>query len=409
VTAGVALLLWLAGSVAAVSADDVSATLDRLGDADLVLMNDPAGARPVRVLVATKVAASADRLRKVLADSTSYRKAMPAFRRTDVISKKVESSGLADVEVKWELEAPAWNLSGKLWLHSGPSAVLLELTEGDLAPGLFRLRAIPARVTPEEGDKAHPIEHSILIIDGYANLHDANWAMRKLANRSTLVEPVMTVCAAYVMLKALQGLAEKGTYTRPSGVMTATQVSQLDGATTGRAANALEQRPSVFAAVRRRPDGRLSRVEVALSVAAAPEEASGKSLYPASFREIPGWKKITPICGYPDECEDAKATCWAVEANLPFFSIGGTWKIWPEPWRARMVAGDCLGAVLGLDFLPAPSKGRTTVVMSQHQRIEQAGFLPRKLIEAEPFLEHGLTLALTVVEALSLVPALEKM
>jgi len=47
--------------------------------------------------------------------------------------------------------------------------------------------------------------------------------------------------------------------------------------------------------------------------------------------------------------------------------------------------------------------------MSQHQRIEQAGFLPRKLIEAEPFLEHGLTLALTVVEALSLVPALEKM
>jgi hypothetical protein len=48
-------------------------------------------------------------------------------------------------------------------------------------------------------------------------------------------------------------------------------------------------------------------------------------------------------------------------------------------------------------------------VVSQHPRLDRAGILPRKLIEAEPFLEHGLSLALTIVEAVSLVPALERM
>jgi hypothetical protein len=46
-------------------------------------------------------------------------------------------------------------------------------------------------------------------------------------------------------------------------------------------------------------------------------------------------------------------------------------------------------------------------VVSQHPRIEQTGFLARKLIAAEPLLEHGLSLALTIVEAVSLAPALE--
>jgi hypothetical protein len=101
--------------------------------------------------------------------------------------------------------------------------------------------------------------------------------------------------------------------------------------------------------------------------------------------------------------------CWSVEGDVPFFSLSGTWKIVPQPWRGRMVAGDTKGAVLGLDFLPGPSKGRTTLVVSQHPRLDRAGILPRKLIEAEPFLEHGLSLALTIVEAVSLVPALERM
>jgi hypothetical protein len=410
VTTPAVLWLWLAASAALASTDDVSATLDRLGDADLVLMNDPSAARPVRVLVATRVAASDERLRQVLLDVASYRKAMPAFRRTDIVARRSRAAGATDLEIGWELEVPAWNLSGKLWLRPDPQGATLELAQGDFAPGLFHLRAIPApSEAAQKGDRAVSKKRSILIVDGHANLGDANWAIRKMVRRSTMVEPVMTAAAAYVMAKALQGLAEAGSHSRPRGAMAAPDIAALDGSGTGRAANALVTSAKVIAAIRRHASGRLAQVEVALSAAGAPEDVSGRSLHPSAFRELPGWKKVTPTSAYPNECRGGATTCWAVETNLPFFSVGGTWKIAPQPWRARMVAGDTAGAVLALDFLPGRDKGRTTVVMSQHSRMDQAGFFPRKLIEAEPFLEHGLALALAVVEAVSLVPALERM
>jgi hypothetical protein len=63
---------------------------------------------------------------------------------------------------------------------------------------------------------------------------------------------------------------------------------------------------------------------------------------------------------------------------------------------------------MAIDVLPAKPSGRSTLVLSQHPRLDMAGDVARKLIAAEPFLEHGLALALTLVEAVSLGPALEK-
>jgi hypothetical protein len=44
--------------------------------------------------------------------------------------------------------------------------------------------------------------------------------------------------------------------------------------------------------------------------------------------------------------------------------------------------------------------------LSQHPRLDQSGFVARRLIAAEPFLEHGLALALTLMDAVALAPAL---
>lgn len=407
--AGAALWLWLAGGFALPSSDQVSAALEQTDDSDLVLMTNPSGPRPVHVLVATKVAVRADKLRRVLSDAASYRKAMPSFRRTDVVSRRTRSPGVTDLEIAWELEVPTWNLTGKLWLRPQPGGVDLELEEGAFAPGFFHLKAIPWRPGPaEQAAGLGKAERSILSIDGHANLGDANWVARRLVRRSPLAEPVMTSSALYVMLRALAGLAERGTAERPTGTMVPVDLSGPQGSAAGRAAHAFAVQPQVLALVRRRADGRLARVEVALPAATAPEDASGRSLSPESFR-LPGWKKVTPVRDEPAPCRDPAGMCWSLESDVPFFSIGGTWKIAPQPWRAHMVAGDTQGAVLGLDFLPGPGKGRTTLVVSQHPRLDRAGFLPRKLIEAEPFLEHGLALALTIVEAVSLVPALERM
>lgn len=397
-TASLVLGLCLAAGLA--QADELSATLERLGGADLVMMSDPAGARPVRVLLATQVSAPPERLRQVVSEVGSYRKAMPSFRRTDVLARRSRGATVADLQVAWELEIPGSNLTGRLWLRPQADGVDLELAEGDFSPGIFHVRSLP---------EASGKRGSILTIDGHANLGDAHWALHKLVRRSPLVEPVMTVAATYVMLRALAALAENASPPRPTGAMSACDVSTVQGWATGRAAGALSPPPKVFAAIHRQAGGRLAKVEVALPLTSAPEDASGKSLHPESFRGLPGWKKVTPVSGYPDECKDPSASCWAVESNLPMFAIGGTWKVWAQPWRARMVAGESKGAVLGLDFVPGQGKARTTLVVSQHPRIDQAGFLARRLIAAEPWLEHGLSLALTIVEAVSLAPALEGM
>jgi hypothetical protein len=410
VVASVTCLLWLAGAANLASAEEVSATLHRLGDADLVLISDPAGARPVRVLLATRVASPVDKVRQVIADPSAYGKAMPSFRRVEVVSKHERGPGVTDVEVAWELEVPLRNLSGKLWLRSQEGGVDLQLVEGDFAPGLFHLSARKAK----SGSKAESVltrsvlTRSVLTIEGFANVRDANWATRQIVQRSSTAEPAITVAAAYVMLKSLARLAEGALSARPNAAMTAPEPASLNGALAGQTAHVVAPGKRVLAAVRSGADGRLLNVAVAVHVAAPADLVTRRTLQPRPFVHMPGWKKITPVSGNPEVCKDTAALCWKVDTNLPVFSLDGIWKIRPRPWRAHMVDGDNKGAVMGIDVLPGKASGRSTLVLSQHPRLDTAGYVARKLIAAEPFLEHGLALALTLVEAVALAPALEK-
>jgi hypothetical protein len=59
---------------------------------------------------------------------------------------------------------------------------------------------------------------------------------------------------------------------------------------------------------------------------------------------------------------------------------------------------------MGWDVLPAAP---SVAVFSLHPRVETTGYLPRKLIEAEPLLEHGLALGLAYVDALALLAAVQ--
>jgi hypothetical protein len=244
-------------------------------------------------------------------------------------------------------------------------------------------------------------------VDGFANVRDANVATRKLTQRSPLAESAMTVAASYVLLKALIVLAEQGAYGRPKAAMSAPDASGLRGDAYVKAALPLLSRHRIVAAVRSRDDGRLMQVAAAVRAAAAASKARAKSLEPKSFASLPGWKQIVPAVDNPAACTDVSSTCWKVDTNLPLFSLDGTWKIKPRPWRASMVAGDCTGAVMGLDFFSA-GPSHTAVVLSEHPRLDLAGYVARKLIAAEPLLEQGLALALTMVQAASLVPALER-
>jgi hypothetical protein len=398
--AGATLWFWLAAATSVASTEDVSDILHELGNADLVLLNDPAGARPVRVLLATRVSAPVEKVRQVIADPAAFAKAMPSFRRVEVISRRQSAPDEREMEIVWELEVPLRNLKGKLWLRAQESGVDLTLVEGDFSPGLFHLSAYR-----EKGAKR---DRSVLTVEGAANVRDANWATRQIAQRSAIAEPAITVAAVYVLLKSLARLAEGTAPARPIAAMTAREPSSLNGARVGSAASVYAQGKRVLAAVRSGADGRLDRVEVAGHVTASVEQVTRRTMQPRSFVHMSGWKKISPVSGNPDECKDTATLCWKVVSNLPVFSLDGIWKIRPRPWRARMVAGDTKGAVMGIDILPAKPIGGSTMVLSEHPRLDMAGYVARKLIAAEPFLEHGLALALTLVKAVSLAPALER-
>ena len=394
------LFLWLTAASGLAGAADVRALLERIGDADLVLLGNPQAARPVRVLLATRVAAPPQRVREIVAAADSYRKAMPSFRRTDVVARRARGRGLTDMQVAWELDVPLWNLKGRLWLRPRSDGADLVLEEGDLAPGLFHLTAGPDR--PPRSDR------SVFIVEGFANLAQANVAARELSKRSALAEPAMAVAASYVMMKSLARLAEGGSPGRPTAAVAAPEFRKLDAARTGRAALGLSLAHGLLAAVRSRDDGRLAGVEVAgLGSSRAAQRAAG-AVAPERFRALPGWKKIEVVTEHPDTCHDPEAVCWTVQTNLPLFSLDGTWKIRTHPWRARMVAGEREGALLGMDVVTGEGAARPAIVLSEQPRADRAGFLPRKLVMAEPYLEHGLALALAVVDAASLLPALER-
>lgn len=399
-TASLALLSCLLAGMSLASPDEVASMLDQLGGADLVLVNDPAGARPYRVLLATHVAAPVDKLQSILANPAAYRQAMPAFQRTDVVASKARKGDVTDKQIAWELEVPLWNLSGKLWLFPRADGVDLELSEGDFAPGVFHLAARRPRATKSN--------QSILVVEGFANIRDANVATRELTQRSPLAEPAMTVAAAYVMLKAMAIFAERGMAARSGSPMAAPEPGALQGARLGKLLSTMPTTRKIVAAVRNRGDGRLEAVELGIQVGATANGLVARSLDPQTYRGLPGWKKFGPVVSDNRACIDKTATCWRLESNLPLFSLDGTYRISPHPWRARMVDGDCTGAVLGLDVVQARGAGRSILVLSRHPRLDRAGYVPRKLIAAEPLLEQGLALALTLVEAVALAPALAR-
>ena len=60
---------------------------------------------------------------------------------------------------------------------------------------------------------------------------------------------------------------------------------------------------------------------------------------------------------------------------------------------------------MGLDLFPIGTV--TATVLSLYPRLDKAGYVPRKSIESEPLLEHGLALGVALVDAITLVRALD--
>ena len=399
---GVVMTAALAAAPA--RADDTAAALTvlrALPAGELILFDAPRRDRSPRLLLLARVKAPRDRLQALLADPQAYRRAIPAFVRADTLAFSAGSQTLTPARrLAWELEIPLWNLEGELLMRPIGDGVALELVAGDLAPGRFLLRALP------DGDGAR----SLLVVEGSAPVKNANWITRRLAARDPRAEPAMAVTAAFVLLRALALQAEhpgprSGSGGAPSprwpwAGMSAPGSERLDGQALGAAlaAHGFPLGPgSAAALVRSRADGRLHQVALALQAKLPPAALNSQLAQAERWRALAGWKQIAvrPVPGNP------RLSHWEVDSSLPFVDFDATWLVQPAaPFRAAITGGDWRGAVMGWDVLPAAP---SVAVFSLHPRVETTGYLPRKLIEAEPLLEHGLALGLAYVDALALL------
>jgi hypothetical protein len=405
-SAAVAAALAVGLAAAGARADDTpaaTALLRSLPAGELVMFDSPRKDRSPRLLLLARVKAPPERLRVLLADPQAYRRAIPSFVRADTLESKAGPAGTPPSRrLAWELEIPLWNLEGELWMRPLSDGVALDLVAGDLAPGRFVLRALPDGVGGGQ---------SVLMVDGGAPVKNANWMTRRLAARDPRAEPAMAVTAAFVLLRALALQAERpGSRTAaasprwPQAPMSAPTAEHLDGQALGAAlaAGGFPLGPgSAAALVRSRSDGRLGQVALALQVALPQSVINNQLAQPSRWTALAGWKEIE-VQPAPETPQLAR---WEVDSSLPFVDFDATWLVRAAaPFRAAIDRGDWRGAVMGWDVLPATP---SVAVFSLHPRVETTGYLPRKLIEAEPLLEHGLALGLAYVDALALAAALQ--
>jgi hypothetical protein len=381
-------LVVLGPALAARAAVDpeLAVALEVGGGADVVAIDLPALPGAPHVRAATLVRASPTAIGAALLDPSHFRAVIPAMIRSDV-----ESGGpplpAGARRIGWELEVPLFNLKGHLVLRQLPDGVEMLLTDGDLSPGHVTFHV-----------QARPDGRSILEADGVIDVRRSSFFLRAVMERSPLGEPAAMAAAVFVALRGTALRAEhagEAAAFRPTGPFVPSDVWPPQarafadprlGPLWGRGA---------LAFVARAASERLAGVSVAGRVAASPELLGAALRDPERWAAFPGWRKIQVS---PPMVAKAPPTA-AVEDSIPFVDLDATWEGQPGPqprWIAT--AGAARGARLGWDVVPlegAPS----IVVLRLYPRLEQTGGIPRRFIESEPLLEHGLALAMAFANA----------
>lgn len=392
------------------SLSDVARAMAPLPEGATVVVFDPAGANAVYLARRLNVDPSA--LAPRLGNAAAYREAIPSFVRAEVMPRR-QTQTTQNSLVAWELEIPLWNLEGQLWFKPFDQALQIRLVSGAFAPGqfLWQWQRLGAKAdTPQ----------SLLVLRGTANTKGANWATRKIAGRSPLAEPAMTVAAAYTLMEGMvDRLTEKKQSPHPQrwpqAPMTPPSVNELETQLAQVAQNLNVSGP--LGLVLRHPNGRLDHVQIAVSTSLGASDAIQALAQPQMWRALPGWKRILASSVVPAQSALRSAEAqtgtgapyaqrWQVDASFPFLDFDATWNVVVSSnLRATAVAGPGRNAVWAWHAVPGrdPSARATWLVFSLYPRLDKLGFLPRKFIEKEPLLEGGLALALAYVNAVTLV------
>jgi hypothetical protein len=278
-------------------------------------------------------------------------------------------------------------------------AVELNLIEGAFAPGRVRLRAAPA---------AARAGTTILVCTLQIDARASNWIFRRVARHDPWSETAMTAATAWVLARAMALRAETppgATVARPTTPIRPPDARALDGAALGARALAPLRAAGRVGLVRRAPDGRLAWASVAVPIPASPV-ARARIATPESWQVFPGWKTVKRVArAIPGIAPPA--ILFQVDDNVAFVDLDATWALAPGPTaRATAVEGDIRGAALAWDILAGDDPGTSLAVLSTHPHLDAAGYVERRLMTAEPLLEHGVAIAMAYADAAAVADSL---
>jgi hypothetical protein len=369
--------------------DELARALEAAGGADVVAFELPSKPGAPHVRAATIANAAPATVTAALVDAARYGALVPAIVRSQEIARRADAR-----VVDWEVEVPLSNLEGTFELRTLGGRVELtgvELTfvDGDLSPGRLAFH-VAARADGR----------TTLTLDARLDVRKTSWVVRTALDRSAYGEPAALAAAAWVALHAVALRAEHprdATAWRPTAPLIASRPdapNPIDGRALFSPALAALAARGAAALVRVAPSGRLAAVSVGVPTRGVAAALAARFADPRSWHLFPGWKKIVPmppVGGAPPTI--------VVEDSIPFVDLDATWRPLPGvPARAwTAIDGDARGAWFAWDVAPTGLQAALTMA----PRLDRTGSIPRRFIEAEPLLEHGLSLALAFVDAVS--------
>jgi len=147
---------------------------------------------------------------------------------------------------------------------------------------------------------------------------------------------------------------------------------------------------------------------VAVPVPGSAAAVAARLGVPETWRVFPGWKSVTRLAPRASQ-SPTESTLIEVDDNVAFVDLDATWSVTTElPSRATAVDGAIRGAVFGWDVAPGDQSGTSLAVLSMHPHLDAAGFIERRLVAAEPLLEHALAVALAYVDAAATADSLAR-
>ncbi|MBC8133984.1 MAG: hypothetical protein H7X95_13450, partial [Deltaproteobacteria bacterium] len=249
---------------------------------------------------------------------------------------------------------------------------------------------------------------STLTCEMQVEIRSTNWMFRKVARHDPWAETGMSAAMVWVVARAVALRAESTPAIVPFRPRVAIQppvAAALDGAHLAAAGLEGLRRAGVLASIRRAPNGRLAWSSVAIQVTGSPRETAARLSTPETWSVFPGWKSVKRIPASTSKSQSKSPPppdplLIAVEDDISLVDLDAVWALSPmAPGRATAVEGDIRGAVFAWQAWPGDDLRTTTAVLSMHPRLDAAGFIERKLVAAEPLLEHAFSIALSYVDA----------